>query len=133
MAAEARRAFSSSVPAKRARGPATMKYACAVSMAKALLILGLLLASGLPGGAQAQECRRLSEQLLQQLKADPASSIDIDAEAEQHRRILRTRGCNPQSIGYDLGIEEMKINRELDFKPDKKKPFRLDKLIEIEY
>lgn len=97
-----------------------------------ILILSLLLtAVGLPGSAQTQQCQQLSEQLLTQLDDGPTASIDT--QAEEQRMILRSRGCDPQRIGYNYQIEAIKLNQQLDARPKKKKRFRLDKIIRISY
>ena len=86
-----------------------------------------------PVAAQTQDCNLLTKQLLSHLEGGPPQTLD--AEAERQRSQLRAQGCDPQLTGYDTQIESIKLNQELDFKPEEKKgpPFRLDKLIQIEY
>ena len=110
-----------------------MDSPCLRQALAAILMAQVVVAAGAQTGlAQTQECNLLSKQLLSQLEG--RSSERIDAEAEQQRSMLRAQGCDPQLTGYDTEIEGMKLNQELDFKPESEgNPFRLDKLIEIEY
>ncbi|NQV10392.1 MAG: hypothetical protein HQ527_04375 [Cyanobacteria bacterium] len=85
----------------------------------------------LPGVAQNQECAQRSEQLLLQLTEEASSSIE--AMIEQQRQTLLKQGCDPQATGYDVKAEGLKLDQQLDFKPEGKGGFRLDKLIRIEY
>lgn len=99
-----------------------------------LLIISLVItAPGLPASAQTPECLELSEQLLDELDGEAGPTASMDAMAETQRSILLSRGCDPQQTGYNLEVESMKLNQELDSRPRKKQPFRLDKLLQIRY
>lgn len=88
-------------------------------------------APGLPASAQSQPCLQLSEQLLKQLERAPAQSMD--ALAEKQRQDLRSRDCDPQATGYDLGVESRRLNQDLGPRTEEEVPFRFDQLIRIQY
>jgi hypothetical protein len=54
-------------------------------------------------------------------------------EAERQREVLRSRGCDPLGSGYDVEVEEMKLNRQRNRGSDGEPPVRLDRLIRIPY
>ncbi len=94
----------------------------------------LWIAAALPAAAQTAPCLRLTEQLLDALKAgEPTSPAMVDATAERQRRTLLANGCNPEATGYDLEVESLKLNLNLRPKPDEGPSFRLDQLLRIEY
>jgi hypothetical protein len=103
------------------------------STAGSIAILAMvLMASAGPAVAQGQSCDQLSGELLAQLDRVPPPSLE--AEAEQRRRILLSRECDPQTTGYNLGVESIRLNNDLDVRPAEKKPiFRPDRLIQINY
>jgi hypothetical protein len=90
------------------------------------------MAAAMPSAAQPAPCLRLAEQLLEQLREAPSSS-SIEAVAETQRQILIAAGCDPQATGYDLAVEELKLNAELKPSPDPGPAIRLDELLRIEY
>ncbi len=53
--------------------------------------------------------------------------------AEKQRQELRSQGCDPQSTGYDIEVESIKLNNDLDLRPRTQEPFRFDQLIKIDY
>jgi hypothetical protein len=94
----------------------------------------VLITAALPAAAQTPPCLRLSEQLLEQLgQASPSSIESIDALAGQQRATLITRGCSPQATGYDLAVEELKLNTTLRTRPDQGPAIRLDEVLRIEF
>lgn len=95
------------------------------------LISCCLTSMAVPVAAQTQDCFQRSEQLLKQLADSPARSID--AMAEKQRQQLRSQGCDPQTTGYDIEVESIKLNQDLDLRPRTKEPFRFDQLIKIDY
>jgi hypothetical protein len=99
-----------------------------------VLIFSLLLtATGPAAIAQSQQCLQLTEQLLKELDVDAGQEASMEAKAETQRRLLRSRGCDPQNTGYDIGVEGIRLNRQLDPGPEEKRPFRLDQLFQIQY
>lgn len=98
-----------------------------------LAISLLLTAMGPAATAQSQGCLQLTEQLLKELDVDAGPEASIDATAETQRRLLRSRGCDPQATGYEMGVEGIRLNRQLDPGPEEKRPFRLDQLFQIKY
>lgn len=84
-----------------------------------------------PATAQTQDCIQRSAQLLKQLGASAARSID--AMAERQRQQLRSQGCDPQTTGFDIEVESIKLNQDLDSRPRTQEPFRFDQLIKIDY
>jgi hypothetical protein len=99
-----------------------------------LFTISLLLTVPVLGAsAQTQECRRLSEQLLEELNVEAGQAASVEATAQMQREVLRSRGCDLQQTGYDMGVEGIRLNRELDDRPRKKQPFRLDQLLRIQY
>ncbi len=95
-------------------------------------LMPLLMAVAQPAAAQPAPCLRVTEQLLEQLK-EASSSSAIDAMADTQRRTLLANGCDPEATGYNLGVEELKLNAELKPRPDGGPAFRLDELLRIEY
>ena len=111
-----------------------MDSPCLPDALRATLVACVVLSAGANRvAAQTQDCFLLSKQLLSHLEGGPPQALDV--EAERQRSVLRAQGCDPQLTGYDTQVESIKLNQELDFKPEGKKgpPFRLDKLIQIEY
>lgn len=95
------------------------------------LFMSLAITSGLPAAAQTQACRQRSEGLLKQLGSSSIESIE--ALAAKQRQELLAQNCDPQTTGYDLAAENIKLNKQLGTRPEQKEPFRIDKLIRLEY
>lgn len=57
----------------------------------------------------------------------------MDALAEKQRQDLRSRDCDPQATGYDLGVESRRLNQDLGPRTEEEVPFRFDQLIRIQY
>ncbi|MEO1003706.1 MAG: hypothetical protein AAFX65_11420 [Cyanobacteria bacterium J06638_7] len=92
------------------------------------------MAAALPAAAQTAPCLRLTEQLLDELKAgSPTSPSMIDATAQRQRRTLTANGCDPEATGYDLEVESLKLNLNLRPKRDDGPAIRLDQLLRLQY
>ncbi|QEY32695.1 hypothetical protein EVJ50_11130 [Synechococcus sp. RSCCF101] len=80
--------------------------------------------------AQSQACSDTTQELLAELEA---ASSPIEPMMEDHRRLLRSQGCDPQLTGYDIEATGIQLDEELDPPEESGPAFRVDQLIRLEY